>query len=50
MEIKISHLGIIAMDERNTAPNLHQKIKSLLLEYGLDMSQIYSVTTDNGEY
>lgn len=50
-DVKLFHLGIIKMKrkEKDTPIDICQEIQSLLNSFGLKMSQIYSVSTDNGE-
>lgn len=47
-EIVVRHLGMIELEGSHTAALIKTKIEDLVHDIGLDMNQIYSITTDNG--
>lgn len=46
--IVIRNLAILEMYERQTAENLKNKLLEVLADYRIPLSNIYSITTDNG--
>ncbi|SPP89623.1 Hypothetical predicted protein [Drosophila guanche] len=46
--IKVVTLGIIELNKKHTGVNLSAEIESILEDFSLTKSQIYSVTSDNG--
>lgn len=47
-KLVIRTLGLVELDAAHTAEYIKQEVLKLIAAYGLDLGQIYSVTTDNG--
>lgn len=46
--VKVIHMGMIVMHQRNKSEYIQQRIEEILSEFGLKVEQIYTITTDNG--
>ena len=47
-KVVVRSLGMIELTKRHTAENLKQEVIMMLHDYGLNVEQIYTSTTDNG--
>lgn len=46
-QIKLYCLGLVEMSNRHTARNIAEEVKLILALYNLELSQVYSVSSDN---
>lgn len=46
--VKVVHMGMIVMHQRNKSAYIKERIEEILRDFGLNVEQIYTITTDNG--